>query len=340
MMTTKEDMEILYQSDLWKEIQSSIYQKSTTEIELFWKSYFCIIKEKKIWPFLLKWYQIMGVILPDDEKYVKKELERIKKLLQKKRGVICLQLWLMNEITRFKNGKKLSEVFKEQVKNQRLILEKKIVETYGLKVAFRENMPVSNIIYDIQKTDEVLLEEMHDSCRTKVKKAMKKNILFKTLETEQEQESFYHDWKEISGKKHFGIIPEDQFIKLVTYLKKEHKGTVFVTELDGDIVGGSIVLFRGNTMTYLYGFGNRKYQNIGGHHFLKFKLFEYAREHWLKYVDAMGGAPTGFPEHHLKGVSDFKESLGWEKIEYYGNFDLVCNGFLYQVFKWYKKFQH
>jgi hypothetical protein len=31
----------------------------------------------------LKWYQIMGIILPDDETYVKKELERIKKQLQK-----------------------------------------------------------------------------------------------------------------------------------------------------------------------------------------------------------------------------------------------------------------
>jgi lipid II:glycine glycyltransferase (peptidoglycan interpeptide bridge formation enzyme) len=70
-------------------------------------------------------------------------------------------------------------------------------------LAFRENMPLSTIIYDVQKTDEVLLDEMHDSCKTKVKKAMKKNILFKTLDTVEEQELFYHDWKEISGKKDF-----------------------------------------------------------------------------------------------------------------------------------------
>jgi hypothetical protein len=34
-MTPQEKIEILYQSDLWKEIQSTIYQKATTEIELF-----------------------------------------------------------------------------------------------------------------------------------------------------------------------------------------------------------------------------------------------------------------------------------------------------------------
>jgi hypothetical protein len=42
---------------------------------------------------------------------------------------------------------------------------------------------------------------------------------------------------------------------------------------------------------------------------LKFKIFGLAREQEMDYVDAMGGAPTGFPNHHLKGVSDFKESL-------------------------------
>jgi lipid II:glycine glycyltransferase (peptidoglycan interpeptide bridge formation enzyme) len=39
----------------------------------------------------------------------------------------------------------------------------------------------------------------------------------------------------------------------------------------------------------------------------------------------MGGAPTGFDEHPLTGVSAFKESLGGSKIELYGNFDLVLN---------------
>jgi hypothetical protein len=49
----------------------------------------------------------------------------------------------------------------------------------------------------------------------------------------------------------------------------------------------------------------------------------------------MGGAPTGFPEHPLTGVSAFKESLWGSKIELYGNFDLVLNRGWYQIFKRY-----
>jgi lipid II:glycine glycyltransferase (peptidoglycan interpeptide bridge formation enzyme) len=53
----------------------------------------------------------------------------------------------------------------------------------------------------------------------------------------------------------------------------------------------------------------------------------------------MGGAPTGFPEHPLTGVSAFKESLGWSKIELYGNFDLVLHTWLYSFFKRYTEFR-
>jgi hypothetical protein len=41
-------------------------------------------------------------------------------------------------------------------------------------VAFRENMPQANIVYDIKKEDEVLMKEMNSGCKERVKKAIKK----------------------------------------------------------------------------------------------------------------------------------------------------------------------
>ncbi|HKL44273.1 MAG TPA: peptidoglycan bridge formation glycyltransferase FemA/FemB family protein, partial [Candidatus Absconditabacterales bacterium] len=93
-------------------------------------------------------------------------------------------------------------------------------------------------------------------------------------------------------------------------------------------------------LIYLYGFSNRKYSNIGGHHYLKFKIFGQARKDGMSYVDMLGGAPTGFPEHPLTGVSRFKESLGGTKIEQYGSYDLVIRPFLYKIFKFYFKLKH
>ncbi len=66
-------------------------------------------------------------------------------------------------------------------------------------------------------------------------------------------------------------------------------------------------------------------------------MFEWAREYGFKYADLMGGAPTGFPDHPLNGVSKFKESLGGTKIEHFGNFDIPLNPLLYSAFRWMKK---
>jgi len=56
----------------------------------------------------------------------------------------------------------------------RLNIREFIYSNFGLRVAFRENMPQSNIVYDITKTDDQLLAEMNSGCKERVKKAIKK----------------------------------------------------------------------------------------------------------------------------------------------------------------------
>ena len=54
----------------------------------------------------------------------------------------------------------------------------------------------------------------------------------------------------------------------------------------------------------------------------------------------MWWAPTWFPDHPLTGVSAFKESLWWEKIEQWGSYDLVLNSWLYKCFDMYTSARH
>jgi hypothetical protein len=56
----------------------------------------------------------------------------------------------------------------------RLNIREFICSNFDIKLAFRENMPQSNIIYDITKSDDQLLLEMNSGCKERVKKAIKK----------------------------------------------------------------------------------------------------------------------------------------------------------------------
>lgn len=326
----------LYQSQLRQDIQTIVYRRPSMTIRLFGKEYFALIKDKKFWPIKSQWIQVMGVELPSDKDYVKQELLRVKKELSKKNTNIMLQLGIINEMISFENVSHRSESFSDDMKHMRINLQKFICKHYKLKVAFRENMPNSNIIIDLSKPDETLLMEMNASARQRIRKAFGKKIEFGMAPPDQ-YKSFYDKWLETSGNKWFNIIPYEQFETLLRYITQNGRGNLFVATIGWEIVSGNVCLYDEKNIIYLYGFSDRKFWNIWSHHYLKYKMFSRARDNGFLYCDLMGGAPTGFPKHHLTSVSEFKESLGWIKIEQYGSYDVVLNPVLYNLFKLYHK---
>jgi hypothetical protein len=46
-------------------------------------------------------------------------------------------------------------------------------------------------------------------------------------------------------------------------MKKHNTGSLFVAEKDDQIIAGSICVHDADRITYLYGFADRKYSNIG-----------------------------------------------------------------------------
>ncbi len=329
----------LYQSQLRKDIQTKIYEKPYFTIKLFSQEYFWLIKEKKIWPFKTRWLQIMWVDLPKDKSLIKKEIKKIYKKYKKKKWVIFVQLCLLNEIIRFENVWKRPESFAKDMREMRLNIRKEITGNYWLKISFRENMPQANIIYDINKSDEDLMKEMNSGCKERIKKAKKKWIEFGIASPDQ-YDLFYEKRIELAGKKWFNIIPKKQYERLIRYITQNNRWNLFTSHINWDLIAGSICIYDEHRLIYLYGFSNRKYSNIWGHHYLKFKIFWQARKDWMSYVDMLWWAPTWFPEHPLRWVSKFKESLGWTKIEQYGSYDLVIRPILYKIFKLYFKLKH
>jgi len=327
----------IYQSSRRKDIQYTVYAKPSITIDLFQTDYVATVKEKKIGPFAIRWIQIMGVELPDDKEYVQKELARLQNILKKNFGTVFVQLGIINEITSFENISHRSGEFNDDIKQQRLDTQKKLCKNYWLQIAFRENMPQSNIIYAVQKTDEELIAEMNSGCKERVKKWIKKWLQFREA-TAEEYELFYQKRCDLSWQKGFRPIGKKDYHDLIDYMQKNKCGSLFVATKDDDtkdddIVAWSICVYDKDRITYLYGFADRKYSRIGWHHFLKFKIFSRAREHWIKICDMMGGAPTWFPDHPLAGVSKFKESLGWTKIEVFGSYDIILRPLLYQMMK-------
>lgn len=222
------------------------------------------------------------------------------------------------------------------MRTTRLRLEQRLEQETGLIKSFRENMPLATIIIDTSKDNETLLKEMNSGAKQHVRKSLWQDVIFETA-SPSDYNTFYEERRKVSGFKGFNIIPKDIYIRLMDYLTENKCGNIYLAKKDGVILGGSIAVFEWDTITYLYGFSNRneKYRNIWVHQFIKFQMFQRARDNNIQYMDLFGGAPTWFPEHPLNSVSKFKESLGGTKIEWYWNFDIVLQPTLYSLFKQY-----
>ena len=322
----------LYQSKVWQRLQIEIYKKPHGFITLFGKEYFYLIKQKKIWFLTFREFQIMGIEFPDNWEEVRQELKKVKKYFSKSRTNIFFQFGIINEITSFDNARAREENIVWKVKQMRLHTRSTVQAETPLKLSFKENMPQSTIMIKLDKTDDELLNEMNSGCATRIRKAIKKGTKVR-LWTPEDYETFFKKWQTTADGKGFHTVSKKQFDTLLKVIIENKCGNMFISELNGESIAGNICLFHDDTIVYLYGFTDRKYTNLGGHHYLKYGMFEWARDHGFEYCDLMGGAPTGFPEHPLAWVSKFKESLWGMKREFYGNFDLVLNPLLYYTFK-------
>lgn len=328
-------MENFYQSDIWKNICKDVMNKPIFEISFIWKNYFWVIKEKLFLWINYKWYQIMWIELwekKQDFEYINQELSKLKRDFNVKFWDIFFQLWFNdliyeNDINNLKEWDILKSIRKIREQEEKFMHSK-----FWLRKSFRENMPLASIVYDLTIDKDNIYSQMSKSAHQHIKKWVSKWLYFE-LACEKDRYDFYEIWKQTSIDKKFNIISIDTYIKLKNYLLEKNYWKLFLVKKDWQIVSWSICIFFNDWLYYLYWATNRNFWNVWWHHLLKREIFYWCKTNWINFADLLWVSPSWYDDHHLKWVSNFKESLWWKKIEYLWNFDLVFNFNLYEWFK-------
>jgi lipid II:glycine glycyltransferase (peptidoglycan interpeptide bridge formation enzyme) len=309
-----------YQNNIWRVISKEVFNKDIFEVQLFGKKYWGIKKtHKKFW-LALNWFQVLGIYIPSNtsEEKFKYEIESVKKDFS----------FLNNIFFQFGFINKLSVPYYEN----RLDLEIKFETKYWLYSSVKENMPLATVTIDLTKPEEEIYKWFSKSAKRNINKAIKNELYFEIAKG-SDIEKFYDLWNYTAKLKWFNIYPKNQYLKLINFLKNTKSWDLYLVKKDDTIISGSIEINENNYSYYLYWATNRDYIKIGGHYFLKWEMFKYLKKKWIKKVDLLWVAPEGFENHHLKWVSQFKHSLGWEHIEYFWNYDLPLNNFAYKLLK-------
>jgi len=310
-----------YQNKIWKVISKDIFNKEIFDFYLFWKKYWWVKKtHNKFW-LKANWYQILWIEIPTniEENRFQNEILSIKKQFSNFNDIF-FQLWFINQLSQpyYENRKKIEEKFQNN---------------YKLYPSIKENMPLATVIVDLQQSEEEIFKSFSKSAKRNIRKAEKEDLYFTTA-NEKDIEKFYDLWLSTAKLKWFSIYPKNQYLKLIHFLKNTQAGDLYLVKKDDVIISGSIEINENNYSYYLYWATNRNYIKLWWHYFLKWEMFKYLKKKWIKKVDLLWVAPEWFVNHHLQWVSQFKHSLWWNHIEYFGNYDLPLNKLVY---KWIKK---
>jgi len=309
-----------YQNRIWRTISKDIFKKDIFEYYLFWKKYWWVKKtHNKFW-IKAHWYQILWIEIPNNinSENFKQEIKYLKTKYNAFNDIF-FQLWFINS---------LSEPFFEN----RQDLNKQFSNDYWIYPSIKENMPLATVFVDITRTEDDILKDFSKSARRNIRKAEKEWIYF-TIAKDNDIDNFYELWAWTAKLKWFHIYPKQQYLKLVSFLKNTWSWDLYLVKKDDTIISGSIEINENNYSYYLYGATNRDFIKLWWHYFLKYQMFKYLKNKWIKKVDLLWVAPIGYENHHLSWVSQFKNSLWWKHIEYFWNYDVILNKFWYNALK-------
>ena len=177
------------------------------------------------------------------------------------------------------------------------------------------------------KSAEEIFADFKKNTRWEIGKAEKDGVFVKKGENENDLKVVYQLYTEAMGKNR---LPYDYFKNFWEIFKKDI--LILIASYQGQPISAVLVPFSNKKYWYLFGGSAKKYPTHNSSQLLQWEIIKRAKEHGAEIYD-LQGIPCGEPKTpHDKGVLQFKEGFGGERIELIGEFDYAFFPILYQIF--------
>jgi lipid II:glycine glycyltransferase (peptidoglycan interpeptide bridge formation enzyme) len=173
----------------------------------------------------------------------------------------------------------------------------------------------TTIVIDLTQDLETIWERMHkNSCRRLINKAIKEGVV---IRVNQDYDTFFDMHSEFRKSKGLSEYNID-----IEFMKKN--GTLFVSEFEGNIIGGIFCLSDDKNFRAMIGGSRRLEENVIIHRLsgvanrlVIWEAIKYAKEMGIVNFD-MGGYYTGKePDPQKEGINKFKSSFGGQVLTHY-----------------------
>jgi len=195
----------------------------------------------------------------------------------------------------------------------------------------RDVQPSRTLILNLEKDEDELLQAMHQKTRYNMRLAVKHEVGIRKME-ENEFEKFWNLIQVTTARDKFRAHPKSYYEKMIQALGRD-MCQVWFAEYKGEVIAANLMIFWGDTVTYVHGASSSDHRNVMAPHLLHWEIIKRAKELGYKFYDFWGVAPKDEPAHPWAGISRFKRGFGGEEVSYAGTFDWPINKFWYLLYR-------
>jgi len=203
-------------------------------------------------------------------------------------------------------------------------------------IKVKDVQPAKTWILNLDKNEDELLKKMHYKTRYNIRLAMRRGIKIRCANKQtidKDIKIFLELLHQTKKRNKFKSHPNNYYSLMVKKLGEDGKFLkLCLAEYKNKILAANIIIFFGDTVTYLHGASSNEFRNLMAPHLLQWKTIQEAKKLGYKYYDFWG-----IDEKKWPGITRFKKSFGGQEINYLGTFDFVFNKPLYNFYRLAKK---
>ncbi|OGZ33601.1 MAG: hypothetical protein A2Y98_01560 [Candidatus Portnoybacteria bacterium RBG_19FT_COMBO_36_7] len=205
----------------------------------------------------------------------------------------------------------------------------------GFIRAQKEVQPSRTLILDLNLSEEELLAQMHEKTRYNIGLAQRKGISVTLRKLEDGEEAFEKFWQllnQTAKRQKISIFSRDYYKRQMTIKSGQFENLLFIAAYQGKAIAANLVIFFGNTATYLHGGSDNVYRAQMAPHLLQWEQIKEAKRRDCRTYDFWG-----IDENNWPGITRFKNGFGGREVQYIGTFDLILKQAWYSAYVLIKK---
>jgi peptidoglycan pentaglycine glycine transferase (the first glycine) len=195
------------------------------------------------------------------------------------------------------------------------------------------------LVMDISGSEEEILARMKQKTRYNIRLAEKRGV-----HVSHNTQNITHNINEflklvkITAKRD-GITahPENYYRKMFETIPSDIL-KLYIAEYEGKVIVANLVLFFGNTATYMHGASDNEHRNVMAPYLLQWQQIVDAKKTGCERYD-FGGIKIGLADNSWSGITKFKTGFAPETkpVEFPGCYDIILNPIKYSLYRLLRK---